>query len=227
MITMQRPIRLFAAILLLASCATGSPATVAVASAGSTTTVAPPMSTPTTTPVVSTTTTLVSTTTVPEPSTTAATVAPTLPSQPPDSIADAGPTIIDEGPGIGRIEIPRLGVDQRLQDGWDLPILDNGPGLMPGSPRPGEIGNMVVAGHRTSKTRPFRYIDTLELGDEVIFTFGGARYIYTVTEHLIVNPDAIWITDPTATATATMFACHPPGSTAQRWVTRLVLVAGP
>lgn len=132
----------------------------------------------------------------------------------------------DNGSGVGRIEIPRLGVDQRLQNNWDLATLDYGPGLMPGSPRPGQMGNMVVAGHRTSYSRPFRYIDTLKTGDEVVFTIEDKRYVYHVTDHLVVNPDAMWITNPTAEATATLFACHPPGSTAQRWVTRLVLVSG-
>ncbi|MEP4649998.1 MAG: sortase, partial [Ilumatobacter sp.] len=46
---------------------------------------------------------------------------------------------------------------------------------------------------------------------------------YTVTGTEIVNPDALWIVDPTDTATATLFACHPPGSTRQRIVVHLEL----
>ena len=208
---MHRTIRFLAVAGLLASCAGSDSIPVSVAAAVTTT----PATTITT---VATTTTAATTTT------TTVTVS-SLPALTVDVDTDNSPVIVEDSSGIGRIEIPKLGVDQRLQDGWDLPTLDHGPGLMPGSPRPGDLGNMVIAGHRTSKTRPFRYIDTLEIGDEVVFTVAGQRVVYNVTEHLIVNPDAIWITDPTATATATMFACHPPGSTAQRWVTRLVLAA--
>ena len=41
----------------------------------------------------------------------------------------------------------------------------------------------------------------------------------------VVNPDAMWIVDPTDTPTATLFACHPPGSVAQRIVVHLELAA--
>ena len=37
----------------------------------------------------------------------------------------------------------------------------------------------------------------------------------------IVGPDALWIIDPSDTPTATLFACHPPGSTRQRIVVHL------
>jgi len=42
--------------------------------------------------------------------------------------------------------------------------------------------------------------------------------VYAVREVEIVEPDAIWIVDPTDTPTVTLFACHPPGSTTQRIV---------
>ncbi len=223
---MHRTIRFLAVAGLLASCAT-STTPVTVTAAITTAPVTPVVTTTTTTstPATSTTTRTVPTTAAVAATTATVAAASSLPALPADLDTDNSPVFVDDSFGIGRIEIPKLGVDQRLQDGWDLPTLDRGPGLMPGSPRPGQLGNMVVAGHRTSKTRPFRYIDTLEIGDEVVFTVAGRRVVYTVTEHLIVNPDAIWITDPTVTATATMFACHPPGSTAQRWVTRLVLAS--
>jgi sortase (surface protein transpeptidase) len=34
----------------------------------------------------------------------------------------------------------------------------------------------------------------------------------------------LWIADQTATATATIFACHPPGSARYRYVVRMALV---
>jgi sortase A len=41
----------------------------------------------------------------------------------------------------------------------------------------------------------------------------------------IVRPDAIWIVDQTHARTATLFACHPPGSIRERIVAHLELVA--
>ena len=63
------------------------------------------------------------------------------------------------------------------------------------------------------------------MGDEAIFTVDGVRSVYRVTGDEVVDEKAMWITDQTAEPTATLFACHPPGSAKYRWVTRLALVA--
>lgn len=88
---------------------------------------------------------------------------------------------------------------------------------------PGQAGNVVVAGHRTTRTKPFRHLDSLAVGDQVIFTMEGSRWVYKVTGSEVVPDTALWITDQTAEPTATLFACHPPGSAKFRWVTRLAL----
>ena len=46
----------------------------------------------------------------------------------------------------------------------------NGPGHWPGTALPGQLGNAVVAGHRTSHNRDFRNIDQLVPGDEIILS---------------------------------------------------------
>jgi sortase A len=86
---------------------------------------------------------------------------------------------------------------------------------------PGQQGNIVVAGHRVSHDKPFRNLDKLQAGDEVIFTTEAGRFVYKVTSTEVVNPGALWIVDQTAEFTGTLFACHPPGSTRQRIVVHL------
>lgn len=125
---------------------------------------------------------------------------------------------------LGSISIPSLGVEEPLLEGIRLTTLDRGPGHWPGSAMPGEVGNVVVAAHRTSHGGPFRHIDQLVAGDRVDFTVDGDVEEYRVTGTRIVEPEAIWIVDPTPTPTATLFACHPPGSVAQRIVVHLELV---
>jgi sortase A len=46
-----------------------------------------------------------------------------------------------------------------------------------------------------------------------------------VTETKVVQPDALYIIEQTPAYTATLFACHPPGSTRQRIVVHLALQA--
>jgi sortase A len=90
---------------------------------------------------------------------------------------------------------------------------------------PGKLGNVVVAGHRTSHGAVFRDIDRLVQGDEVIFTTADGEFRYLVERISIVQPDAMYIISQTLGRTATLFACHPPGSTRQRIVAHLVLDA--
>ncbi len=124
---------------------------------------------------------------------------------------------------IGRIEIPKIGLDHKIMHGITLRNIDHGPSHWPGTPLPGEQGNTVFAGHRVTHSHPFRRIDELEPGDEIFFTVGGVRSRYVVTGHEVVLPSRLDIVDPTPTPTATLFACHPPGSARQRYVVRAAL----
>lgn len=125
---------------------------------------------------------------------------------------------------LGTIEIPKIGLKTDLYEGIRLTTLDRGPGHWPGTAMPGAVGNVVVAGHRVSHDKPFRKVDQLVAGDQVIFTTADGVYTYSVTSLEIVTPDRISIIDQTADKTATLFACHPPGSTRERIVVHLTLV---
>ncbi|MCU1395409.1 MAG: peptidase family protein [Ilumatobacteraceae bacterium] len=125
---------------------------------------------------------------------------------------------------LGTIEIPKIGLSTTLWEGIRLTTLDRGPGHWPGTAMPGQVGNVVVAGHRVSHDKPFRNLDQLAPGDQVIFTTSDGRFVYEVTSTEIVTPDTIRIIDQTTDKTATLFACHPPGSTKERIVVHLNLV---
>ncbi|MBA3398751.1 MAG: class E sortase [Acidimicrobiia bacterium] len=139
------------------------------------------------------------------------------------TVPPAVPDPIQVTAGLGSIEIPRIGLSRTLHEGIELSTLDYGPGHWPGTAMPGEAGNVVVAGHRVSHNQDFRNVDQLSPGDEVIFNTASGRHVYSVVSTEIVQPDAVWITDQTSDATATLFACHPPGSVTQRIVVHLQL----
>lgn len=124
---------------------------------------------------------------------------------------------------IGRIRIPKIGLDHKVMHGISLRNIDHGPSHWPGTPLPGEMGNTVFMGHRVTHSRPFRRIHELVPGDEIFFDIGGVQTRYVMTGHEIVFPDRLDIVDPTPTPTATIFACHPPGSARQRYVVRAAL----
>lgn len=160
---------------------------------------------PTTAPPTSTTTTRPSQLPIPE-------------SLPVDAYAPT-PEIV-----VGRIEIPELGVDESLQRGVTLTAIDRGPGWWPGTAMPGQWGNVVVAGHRTTHSRPFSRLGELEAGDRVVFTTDAGRFVYEVRGVIVVPEDWIDIAAQDFAHTATLFACHPPGSAVERIVAKLRLL---
>ena len=127
---------------------------------------------------------------------------------------------------IGSIEIPRIGLVHALFQGVTLHNIDRGPSHWPGSAMPGQPGNAVVAGHRATNGQPFRRLDELAAGDLVVFSVGGARASYRVADSLVVRPEDTWIANQSTATTATLYACHPPGSEQYRFVVRLVLADG-
>ena len=122
---------------------------------------------------------------------------------------------------LGTLEMPKIGISKSLFEGVSLTVLDNGPGHWPGTAMPGHVGNVVIGGHRTSHDRPFRDIDQMAVGDEMILTTNEGRFVYRVTSTEVVKPDAIRIIDQPSAYTATLFACHPVGSTKERFVVHL------
>jgi sortase A len=128
----------------------------------------------------------------------------------------------------GRIEIPAIGVDEVIREGVDLSVIDQGVAHWSGTADPGAAGNMVLAGHRTIHTAPFRNLDKLEPGDEIrVSRADGVVATYRVVETLIVSAQDTWIVDATDMPMLTLFACHPKGSARQRIVVRAELVDAP
>ena len=181
------------AVVVATSCSGGDEATVAPTSTTASVT-------PSTTTTTTTTTTTSTTTTLPTP------IAP-----PAD--ANAAEPVIE----LGKISIPAIDVEMGLYEGIRLTTLDLGPGHWPGTALPGSAGNVVVAGHRVSKHQVFLRINELEIGDEIIFETDAGTFTYLVTDAQVIEPTDLWIISQTPAFTATLFACHPPGSTAQRY----------
>lgn len=141
--------------------------------------------------------------------------------EPPPADAFARSPIVD----IGAISIPKIGLSHRIFEDITLTVINRGPGHWPGSAMPGQRGNTVFPGHRTTYSHPFGDLDKLAPGDEVIFDMPDGNYVYHVRETLIVAPTDLWVVDQTDTPTFTLVACHPKGSARQRIVVKGDLVA--
>ncbi len=139
-------------------------------------------------------------------------------------VPPANPTAPAPVVKIGEIRIPKIGLVHPIYEGITLTVIDHGPGHWPGSAMPGQLGNVVFAGHRVTHTHPFRNIDQLVPGDLIQFVMPDGTYTYKMTSQQIVNPSDTWIVNPTPDATLTLFACHPPGFATHRIVVKGVYV---
>ncbi|MEU5975094.1 class E sortase [Streptomyces sp. NPDC047315] len=84
------------------------------------------------------------------------------------------------------IRIPRLGVTAPVAEGVaKRGVLDKGyVGQYPGTARPGQPGNLALAGHRNTHGEPFRYVNRLRPGDDVRIETRDAVYVYEVDKTL-------------------------------------------
>lgn len=117
------------------------------------------------------------------------------------------------GPGadplvLGRIEIPRIGVSAIVREGDDDATLAVAVGRIPGTARPGERGNMALAGHRDSFFRELRHI---RIDDVIRFRTPGTGYEYRVDSTEVVGPGETRVLAPTGDAILTLVTCFPFG----------------
>lgn len=123
-----------------------------------------------------------------------------------------------EGDPIGRIEIPQIGADFVVVQGTDGATLRKGPGHYPSTTFPGLRGTVAIAGHRTTYLAPFRNVDDLKRGDEIVLAMPYGRFTYAVESTKIVPPSALWVTRDVGYDRLVLSACHPLYSAAERIV---------
>jgi sortase A len=182
------------------------------------------------------TTTTTSTTLAPTSSTTVVetTEAPTTTVEPqPEEVLAA----FRSGDAVARIRIPKIGVDKIVVQGVEVEDLRKGPGHYRSTPMPGQRGNAAIAGHRTTYGAPFNRIDELEPGDEILVATPQGDYTYkvapqtnedgSISGHLIVSPNDVWVLDDAGDNRLTLTACHPKYSASQRIVVQALLVEPP
>lgn len=126
---------------------------------------------------------------------------------------------------IGRIQIPKTGLDQTVREGVEQMVIDQGPAHWPGTAAFGGWGNVVLAGHRSTHTEPFLRNAELTAGDEILLSDSTGIYHYAVSSVEVVPASALWIVDQHPGRALTIFTCHPIGSSAERLVVHAELTS--
>ncbi len=136
---------------------------------------------------------------------------------------------------VGRILIPKIGIDKCVVEGVNVDDLRKGPGHYPTTQMPGHEGNSAIAGHRTTYDHPFGDLDQLGIGDEVRVVTLQGDFHYKVTEQRVVDPSEVSVLDPTPDparpghqlATLTLTTCNPKYSAEQRLIIKAQLQLPP
>lgn len=132
---------------------------------------------------------------------------------------------IRAGDPLTRIVIPRLEVDSYVVEGVDLGVLRAGAGHYPDTALPCENGNVAIAGHRTTYSKPFAHLEDLRAGDRIVLMTPLGRCVYRVAGRpWITAPDDVSVLGQGPGPLLTLTTCNPPGSADERLIVRAKLV---
>ena len=122
---------------------------------------------------------------------------------------------------VGRITIPSIGVSKYVVAGVRLKDLERGPGLFPGSPMPGQKGNVAIAGHRTTFGAPFSRIDELRGNERIVLESKDGTFTYIVNGEpkiVLATDTAVAKTTNPDIAIITLVSCYPKWTSTKRIV---------
>lgn len=128
-----------------------------------------------------------------------------------------------EGEPMGKLLIPRIEAEAVLIHGTTGKDLREGPGHWPETPVPGQGGNFVVSGHRTTYGAPFFKLDKLTAGDEIDVVLPYAAIRYRVTRSTVVRPDQVETVAQRGVEEISLTTCHPIYSASKRLVVQAEL----
>jgi sortase A len=151
-------------------------------------------------------------------------------------LPSTGPGDIRFGHALGVIFIPRLGAGYSkviVQGDSTADLRKGGPGHIPSTALPGQLGNSVLSGHRTTYGAPFNRIDEIRTGDPIVIETKEQWLVFRETRQLVVNPDDLGVTlpvpfHPGAVPTLrrlTLTTCDPKYSATHRRVVFAVLLS--
>jgi sortase A len=125
-----------------------------------------------------------------------------------------------QGTVMAQIQIPEINVSQYVVSGTDEDDLAKGPGHYLGTAMPGQAGNVVIAGHRTTHGAPFNRLGELARGDPIyLTTLGGQRLTYVVSATPVpVSPTDVTVLNNFGDNRLTLTTCNPEFSAAQRLI---------
>ncbi|HEX7593538.1 MAG TPA: sortase, partial [Anaerolineae bacterium] len=108
-----------------------------------------------------------------------------------------------------RIVIPGINVDWPVVEGDSWEELKQGIGHRVGSANPGERGNLVLSGHDDVYGEPFRDLEKLDVGKDVLVYAGGTSFRYIIKARRVVAPNELSVLVSSKNPIVTLITCTP------------------
>ena len=125
-------------------------------------------------------------------------------------------------PPLALLRIASIGLEVPVLDGTDDFTLNRAVGRIAGTARPGEFGNVGIAGHRDGF---FRGLKDVHPGDPIELETLTGTQTYLVADIRIVSPDDVSVLESTAGPALTLVTCFPfyfVGDAPRRYIVRAV-----
>jgi sortase A len=148
----------------------------------------------------------------------------TLPGDDAVSSAPRHPAVAT-GEWVARLEAPSVHLSATVLEGTDDATLGKAAGHIEDTAFPGDPGNVGIAGHRDTT---FRAVRNLHAGDPLVVTTRDYTYRYRVSQTHVVNPEDVYVLDPTDHPAVTLVTCYPfefIGHAPRRFIVRADLIA--
>jgi len=115
-------------------------------------------------------------------------------------------SVTDHHRALALLTIPKISLAVPVMEGTDRLTLNYAVGRISGTARPGEQGNIGIAGHRDTF---FRGLKDVSMGDSLQLQSSGETAIYIVDRIRIVNPEDVGVLKPRSLPTLTLVTCYP------------------
>jgi len=131
---------------------------------------------------------------------------------------------LQTGALIARLEAPSVHLSASVLEGSDDSTLAKAAGHIEQTAFPGQPGNVAIAGHRDTT---FRAVRKLKVGDTLMLKTEGGTFTYRIAWTKVVDPEDVYVVDPTSTPSLTLVTCYPfecVGHAPHRYIVRAELI---
>ena len=142
----------------------------------------------------------------------------------PQRVAAYRAGLLEHSAPLGVLHLEKLGLRVPVFEGTGELNLNNGVGWIGGTAKPGEYGNVGIAGHRDGF---FRGLKNISIGDSIEISTVELTTRYRVDQIEIVQPENIGVLEARQNSSVTLVTCYPfyfIGNAPQRFIVHGVLM---